>query len=150
MATYSLRRPLNEAEWQVYHTIRRRVLFENRGATDYDATHPDECRDGNHPLLLFLNDEPMGTIRVDIRRDAAIFRRVAVPEAQQRKGHGSAMLALAEKYASERGCTTVRSFLSPDAVGFYERCGFHLEYAAGANHGDVPMSKSLHLAESAP
>jgi hypothetical protein len=40
-------------EWDAYHRIRREELFEAGGRSGlYDATHPDEHKVGNTPLLL--------------------------------------------------------------------------------------------------
>ena len=79
--TYELRTPTIEDDWRAYHSIRRKVLFENRGQFGvYDQNHPDEHSDGNHPLLLIHNGEPIGVIRVDIRGTLAILRRVAIRE----------------------------------------------------------------------
>lgn len=122
---YELRTPSSTEEWQAYHSIRRRVLFENRGQFGvYDENHPDEHSKGNHPLLLLLDGEAIGVIRVDINGNQAIFRRVAIREDLQRAGHGRVLLALAESFAQEKGCLHIWSDVAPDAVGFYERCGY--------------------------
>jgi hypothetical protein len=53
---YELRAPSSTVEWEAYHGIRRKVLFENRGRIGvYDKNHPDESREGNYPLILLLN-----------------------------------------------------------------------------------------------
>ena len=125
MPVLELRRPSSEEEWAAYHDIRRTVLFDRRGRLgEYDASHPDEHKPTNHPLLLFVEGDPVGTIRVDLGQDRAIFRRVAVREDVQRRGHGRVMLQLAEQFARERGRHRIQSFVDRGAVGFYERCGF--------------------------
>ena len=76
---YRLRPPATEAEWQIYHDIRRAVLREARGqGAAYDPNR----------------------------------------------------------------CVCVQSGVAIDAVGFYERCGFHrvTPEEAGAS---VPMEKVL-------
>src|SRR5262245_66330679 len=105
-----LRTPSSTEEWQAYHSIRRKVLFENRGRFGvYDENHPDEHRKGNHPLLLLLDGEAIGVIRIDINGDQAIFRRVAIREDLQRAGHGRVLLTLAESFAQEKGCLHIWS-----------------------------------------
>ena len=112
-------------EWETYHALRRTVLFEARGLVGvYDASHPDETAEGHHPLLLFHRGEAIGVIRVDVKGDEAIFRRVAVRPDRQRKGHGQTMLTLAERFAAAKGCRIVRSSVDRDAVEFYVRCGY--------------------------
>jgi GNAT superfamily N-acetyltransferase len=142
-AAYELRAPSSDGEWDAYHTIRRRVLFERRGLSGaYDAAHPDETRPGNYPLLLFYNLEPIGTIRVDLGDDEAIFRRVAVREDVQREGHGRKMLELAESFVRARGKRRIRSHVDRGAVSFYERCGFVRDQTNDAD-GTVLMRKDV-------
>src|SRR5262245_60871035 len=117
--SHTLRTPENEEEWRVYHTIRRKVLFENRGRFGvYDENHPDEFEKNNHPLLLFDRDTPIGVIRIDIIGLVAWFRRVAVREELQRAGYGRILLNLAEAFAQAEGCGEARSNVAADAVVF--------------------------------
>jgi GNAT superfamily N-acetyltransferase len=141
---YELRIPSSSEEWQTYHDIRRKVLFENRGQFGvYDEYHPDEHREGNHPLLLLLDGEPIGVIRVDINGNQAIFRRVAVRVDAQGAGHGRVLLTLAESFARAKGCKQIWSNVAPDAVRFYERCGFTFDSLAPITGASVLMQKQL-------
>ena len=145
MTPNELRRPSTDGEWAAYHKIRRTVLFERRGRFGmYDDSHPDELRPENHPLLLFSNGEPVGTIRVDFSDTGAIFRRVAVSEDVQRRGHGRTMLELAERFVRERGVRHVISHADRGAVGFYERCGYVRE-AGDGDGATVLMGKDLEV-----
>jgi len=141
---HELRTPTSLGDWQAYHCIRRKVLFENRGQFDvYDENHPDEYREGNHPFLLVCNGEPIGVIRVDINGTRAFFRRVAIREDLQRSGHGRVLLALAESFAREEGCNHIRSEVARDAVGFYERCGYTSVQSAPMTGTSISMQKNL-------
>jgi len=80
---------------------------------------------------------------VDINGEQAIFRRVAVREDLQRSGHGRALLALAESFAQTKGCNHIWSNVAPDAVGFYERCGYTPVPSAPMIGTSVPMQKNL-------
>jgi GNAT superfamily N-acetyltransferase len=135
---YDLRAPSTAAEWRAYHDIRRTVLWDRRGKTEYDEHHPDETRAGNHPLILFVDDEPVGVLRLDVADRTAVVRRVAVDERRQRQGHGRAMLAMTEDFARARGCEAARSYVDADAVGFYERCGY-----ARVEPESLEMTKAL-------
>jgi GNAT superfamily N-acetyltransferase len=120
-----LRTPTTDDDWAAYHAIRRRVLFDLRGAgAAYDANHPDEHLPGHFPLVLWDADVAVGVIRIDLRDGVATFRRVAVREDLQRQGYGRKLLRAAERFALEHGCTHVISHVDPSAVGFYVRCGF--------------------------
>ena len=141
---YVLRSPASECDWDAYHAIRRAVLFEARGHVGtYDPHHPDDRRPGNHPKLLLFAGEPVGVLRIDIVQPRAIFRRVAVREEAQRRGHGRAMLRLAEDFAREQGCSTIVSFVDPGAVEFYRKCGFATETPAGQGDASVLMAKVI-------
>jgi GNAT superfamily N-acetyltransferase len=140
---YQLRAPADEAEWQSYHEIRRAVLWEARGqGSVYDPNRPDERLPTRFARILFFEDVPVGVLRIDIEPPDAIFRRVAVKVEHQRKGHGRVMLMLAEEFARKHGCVCVRSEVAPDAVGFYESCGFRRSAPASAGES-VPMEKVL-------
>ena len=135
--------PADAGAWQVYHAIRREVLFESRGLFGvYDENRPDERASGNHAKLLLVGGTPVGVIRIDIIGDDAILRRVAIRADAQRRGHGRAMLALAEAFAAGQGCRRVLSSVAPDAVVFYEKCGFSREGESRSDHA-VLMNKRL-------
>ncbi|HEY8228738.1 MAG TPA: GNAT family N-acetyltransferase [Pyrinomonadaceae bacterium] len=135
--------PRSRDEWLAYHAIRRTVLFENRGhAGQYIENHPDEFRPGHHPLILIHNGATVGVVRVDVSDRAAWFRRVAIRQDLQRRGHGRTLLRLAETFARGQGCNEVRSNVATDAVGFYERCGY-LRDVATESTGSITMRKAL-------
>jgi len=138
-----LRPPATDADWTAYHAIRRRVLFELRGnGAAYDPNHPDERAANHHPLLLWTDHGPVGVIRVDVHDAVAIFRRVAVRDDVQRRGHGRRLLQAAERFAQAQGCTRADSHVDSAAIGFYERCGF-ARVDAPPVRGTVLMSKQL-------
>jgi hypothetical protein len=62
MAEYELVSPSDAGTWQVYHAIRREVLFEARGLFGvYDENRPDERAPGNHSKLLLVRGAPVGS-----------------------------------------------------------------------------------------
>jgi GNAT superfamily N-acetyltransferase len=119
---YRLLPPASPDEWETYHRIRRDVLLEAR---KHALEHPDELAPGHHPLLLWLGDRAVGTIRVDILpAGRAGVRLVAIDPALQHQGHGRALLALAEAFARGAGCTRTVVYSTPDAEGFYAKAGY--------------------------
>lgn len=144
MTADDFRAPATDAEWASYHAIRRRVLFELRGnAAAYDANHPDERRPGRHPFVLWDAGVPVGVIRVDVDGPVARFRRVAIRDDVQRRGFGRRLLEAAERFARQQGCTRIEASADPDAVRFYERCGFTRSEPARQAESSVSVSKSL-------
>jgi GNAT superfamily N-acetyltransferase len=146
MTEYELVSPRDPHTWSVYHVIRREVLFEARGLFGvYDENRPDERAPGNHAKLLLVGGAPVGVIRIDISGNDATFRRVAIRLDAQRRGHGRTMLSLAEAFAAGQECTRILSHVAPDAVVFYEKCGFTREGAV-ASSGDEAVLMAKHLA----
>ena len=136
--------PRTHDEWLAYHTIRRTVLFENRGEVGvYIENHPDEFERGHHPMILVHNGLTIGVIRVDLAKPVAWFCRVAIREDLQRCGHGRALLRLAECFAQRQGCNEIRSNVAADAVGFYERCGYSRNTLTASDASAVPMTKRV-------
>ena len=141
---YELRAPVNDQDWLAFHAIRRKVLFENRGKLEsYNDNHPDDFKTGNHPLILLHKHVVIGVIRVDVREAVAWFRRVAIREDLQRRGHGRVLLQLAEAFAKAEGCDAVRTNAAVEAVGFYERCGYTRDLSTLSPPNSVSMLKSL-------
>ena len=111
--------------WKAYHDIRRKVLWENRGKLDYNDRHADEYLPENHPLLLLLNNNPIGTTRLDDLNDGCgVVRLVAITDDFQRSGHGRQLSSLVEKYARGLGIKTLYVNAAPEALGFYEKLGW--------------------------
>lgn len=113
-------------QWRVYHDMRRRILWEARGKSDYREDHPDEHKPCNHPMLLLSGGRPIGVVRVDLDQATgqATMRRVAILESEQRRGHGRALVRLVEIFASQQGCRRVVVASAGDATGFYRKCGY--------------------------
>lgn len=143
---YVLVSPMDARDWASYHDIRRRVLFEARGQFGvYDEHHPDERAAGHFPMLLLYRDDPVGVVRIDIVGTEALLRRVAVRSDVQRRGHGRALIALAEQFARSKQCDRLVSRVASDAVDFYRKCGFAMNEPATdhSGHHDVLMTKRL-------
>ena len=145
-----LRTPRSAREWARYHDIRKRCLFEKYNGKDtphyfeYNPSHPDETDPANHPLVLLADRRVIGTIRIDLKPDGrAIFRLVAIDEFWQGHGLGTAMLAMAEAYARDRGADTFCLNAVPDAYRFYARHGFAPERWEGCtgNPTEIPVVK---------
>jgi GNAT superfamily N-acetyltransferase len=134
---YCLRTPSCKDDWQAYHGIRRKVF--NLPRPEHDDS-PD-C----HPLVLFLEDKPVGAIQIDdLRNDAAALRLVAIDPAFQGGGHGRVMLQHAENFVRELGCRKAVVYATPEAAGFYAQAGYDEEdWDTVCMGGIVQMLKKL-------
>jgi len=121
---YKFQKPNNPEEWDVYHDIRQKILFENREDFSYDRNHPDEHLSNNYPFILYFGDKPVGVIRIDLKDNFAILRRTAVVESEQGKGYGTKLINQSEKFIKEHKIKRVIVYASNNAVGFYEKCGY--------------------------
>ncbi len=122
---YELIKVRAEHDWQEYHSLRRRVLWEQRGLTNYDETHADEYKATNHPFLLKLDGRAIGTVRLDdFGNGAGAVRLVAIEPNLQRQGHGRALSEYVENYARRLGITTLYVNAAPEAIGYYEQLGW--------------------------
>jgi GNAT superfamily N-acetyltransferase len=139
---YCLRPPASPDDWDVYHRIRRDVLLE---AQKYALEHAEDHAPGHYALLLCLNDQPIGSIRVDISETGeAGVRLVAIDPTAQGQGYGRVLLQLAEDFARERSCSRAVLYATPDAVGFYSKAGyFEADWDDVYISGVVQMMKPL-------
>ena len=149
--TLELRAVKTDEEWTAMHDIRRRVLFApGRHATEivYDAAHPDDRAESNVPHLLMLDEQPIGVARLDLKGDHAVVRLVAILPEHQRNGFGDIMDKMLTEKSWELGVKQMRVNAAPDAVGFYEKTGWHKESwdpeeLVGIASNCVQMVKSL-------
>jgi GNAT superfamily N-acetyltransferase len=65
-----------------------------------------------------------------------------IREDVQQQGHGTVMLQLGETFACDNGCNLIKSFVNPEAVTFYERCGFNQDETSPSDPHHVPMRKA--------
>ncbi|WP_026158592.1 GNAT family N-acetyltransferase [Rhizobium leguminosarum] len=122
-----------DEHWSAYHDIRSAVLFDARGLTGYDA-NPDDRRDGHFPLLLLLENTPVGAARLDLTGDeTAWVRTVAIRTECQGKGYGRMLMTGLEKFASQHGVERLLVNAARDAVGFYGALGWTVVESGGEN-----------------
>ncbi len=123
--SYQLIKITSSNHWQAYHHIRRKVLWENRGKTNYDDQHADEHLPNHHPLLLLLNNEPIGTTRLDdLKNGCGVVRLVAISDDFQKSGHGRQLSLFVENFARGLGIKTLYVNAAPEALGFYKKTGW--------------------------
>ncbi len=149
--TLELRAVATDAEWAAMHELRRQVLFapERHGVEIvYDENHPDDRAENQVPLVLMLDQRVIGTARLDFRLDVAIVRLVAIAPDMQRQGHGRLLNEMLTEKARELGSKVLRVNAAHDAVGFYEKCGWHRQdwdpdELVGIARSAVQMAKPL-------
>ncbi|ODT79340.1 MAG: hypothetical protein ABS76_21075 [Pelagibacterium sp. SCN 64-44] len=123
---YKLIDVVEPQDWADFHAIRRAELFEAKGRFGvYDDRHPDDRADFAHPYLLKLDEQALGTVRLDLFGDGrAAVRLVAISAGAQGRGHGRAMDRLVAERARGFGVHMLLVNAAAEAVGFYEKIGW--------------------------
>lgn len=122
---YELIKIEQAGDWQAYHRIRREELFYARGRTKYNENHPDEYLPNHHPLLLKFDGQPIGTTRLDDKKDGTVvIRLVAIANEQQGQGHGRTLAEKTYNYAAQLGATQLYVNAAPEALGYYQKLGW--------------------------
>ena len=80
------------------------------------------------------------------------LRQMAVDDSLQNKGVGASIVGYAETIAKERGYSTLMMHARDTVMGFYERCGYHVDgeqfFEVGISHHK--MKKQLLNNEHSP
>ncbi len=147
-----LRAPRSEYEWDRLHAIRKTCIFDVYHPPDgpwpceYDPAHPDDRDPANRPLLLLVDGEVAGTLRLDLKLDGrTVVRLVALGPDFRSGGLGASMLEMAEAQARTSGARALCVNAQPEVVGFYARQGFapgRWEGCTACPRG-IPMTKVL-------
>ena len=147
---FGLKPVASAAEWEAMHALRRATLFApgRHPGIVYDDNHPDDHAPDHVPYLLMSEGAPIGMVRLDFRGETAVVRLVAIAPDRQRRGHGTVLDRLVAEAARERGVRTLVVNSAADAVGFYEKCGWHrhvwdADELAGIAADCVQMRKAL-------
>lgn len=72
-------------------------------------------------VLVFLNEEPVGTGRID---DVGHFGRIAVQASARSQGVGRAVMQALENHARDSGVIRLWAHAQISAMGFYEKLGY--------------------------
>lgn len=129
---FELRRPETEAEWDGYHSIRERTIWDDVAAEEigpYDPDYPDQYADDYTALILLRNGIVIGTMGLqdmgehEDGREVEV-RAVGVDPACQSLGYGRIMLMMAESMAARAGFYRAGVWAYGPAIPFYARSGF--------------------------
>jgi len=160
---FELRRPETEVEWDCYHSIRERALWDIdaiRQFGPYNRDYPDQYGDDYTALVLVRNGIVIGTLgaqdmghHVTAHGDGreVEFRAIAIEPACQRQGYGGIMLIMAESAACRQGYHRAGVWSDSATVLFYARNGFTHRPADLPTRmtclfpGSIPMTKRLDL-----
>lgn len=156
---FELRRPETEAEWDCYHSIRERTLWDEESVRQfgaYNRDYPDQYGDDYTALVLLRNGIVIGTLGLQDMgsrnhgREVEV-RAVGIEPACQGQGYGGVMLMMAESMAARAGYDRAGVWADAAVVLFYARNGFVHRSAdmpaamAPLFDGCIAMTKRLDL-----
>ncbi len=129
---FELRPPESETEWNSYHSIRERVLWDNRVSSAfgaYNKDHPQQYADDYSALVMLRNGTLIGTLGLQDMGDHGMgaeieVRGVAIDPACQALGYGSIMLMMGENAAQQSGFVRAGVWSGEDVTLFYARNGY--------------------------
>lgn len=133
---FELRRPQTETEWNCYHSIRERSMWDAetvRQLGAYDRNHPVQYGDDYTVLVLLRNGIIIGVMGMQDmgehdhgngRGREVEFRAIGIEPACQGQGYGRVMMMMAESTASHAGYGRAGLWSQPATVPFYARNGF--------------------------
>jgi len=153
---FELRSPTSTQEWDRYHSIRERAIWDGldlkaMGVAAYSRDE-DGASNGNRaappfPLVTMRNGIVCGTLGLEPTSVSVIeIRAVAVEPACQRRGYGSIMMALAEKAAAKEGYQRAVILAHAHATPFYAANGYRSETAdavGGLSTGASPVPHAV-------
>src|SRR5262245_57742617 len=120
---YILQNPSTKEDWDAYHVIRfQQIHLRYCPEWAYNPMDPEEAR--NMPLVLKKegSQDVLGTIRIDmLPNNEASFRWIAIHPNYTRKGLGTKMLQLAEKYIRSCKRSRIRIPATHETVAFANR-----------------------------
>lgn len=151
LMSIELKEVTTEADWEALHHLRRSVLFTEarHPGVIYDPAHPQDTNPAHTKLLLLKDGEPVGCTRLDPRADGSVvIRLVAIANHLQRQGLGRELERLALDRIRATGVKKAVLNAAPDAVGFYEKCGWVREdwdpsELVGVGRDAVQMSRMV-------
>lgn len=127
---FELRTPTTEPEWDSYHCIKERGLWDNRVSNafgPYDRDHVNHTPETS--LILLRNGIVIGVMSLQETGEHGMgpeieVRGVAIDPACQGQGYGGIMLMMAESIAAQKGFKRAGVWSSEDATLFYARNGY--------------------------
>lgn len=114
----------HDREWDEYHRIRKKEIFDGADF-EYNPNHPTITAEGHYHFVLYKGVEIVGVSHIElIDENISILRPFAIDAAHQRKGYGSYLLKIMEKWVKQKGRSILKMHADNEAVPFYKKHGY--------------------------
>lgn len=115
----------SEQNWEPYHQIKKKELFESLPHIVYDPNHPCYLSDIDHHFLITVDDAAMGILQLQLcNKNTAILRSIAVKKALSKRGFGTLIMQFAHLWLQLHQVKEVYLHSRPEVVEFYQRLGY--------------------------
>jgi excinuclease ABC subunit C len=145
-SSISLKPVKTDDDWKFYHDFGKKLFALVFPNIEYNEKHPDLIYNKNHPFLVINSGKAIGSFRLDEKAEARIILRTFfISESERNKSFGTQVLQQVEAWCLDREKKSLVSNAHSDAVSFYEKNGFKLNFWKGDSGNDkcVPMGKII-------
>ncbi|GAB6100511.1 GNAT family N-acetyltransferase [Halanaerocella petrolearia] len=112
----------NQSEFEKAFNIRKIVFVEEQGVPLEDEF--DEYEELAEHILVYYNDEPVGTGRLRVVNKVAKLERICILDSYRKHGLGKAIVQRLEDIAKDKGLTKTKLHGQTHAQRFYEKLGY--------------------------
>ncbi len=117
-----IERITEQSELELAFKIRKKVFVEGQGVPQENEI--DDYEDEAEHILVYSNDQPVGTGRLRVVEGIAKLERICVLPAHRKKGLGRVIMQELEEIAREKGITKVKLHSQTPVQEFYEKLGY--------------------------
>lgn len=118
------------------HFIRKVVFMDEQNVSledEMDAAGDEK----SHHLVLYVNNEPIGTGRILLDNNVCVIGRIAVLKEYRGKHYGKLVMNEIVKKTKELGIKKAELHAQTHALGFYKALGF-VEYGEEYLDANIP------------
>lgn len=138
--------PLHAKEYEEYHRIRKKEIFEPLLNVVYDPNHPTMTDLNHFHFILMKGIDVIGISQVEILdAQIAILRMLAIDQQYQKQGYGSYLLKQMERWITSQGRIKILMHAAIRAEHFYRKYGYvDMEFNdVGISAEHVDLGKNL-------
>lgn len=115
----------DDQEWQEYHRIRKKEIFDTIVNLTYNPNHPTMSDPSHKHIVLYKGTEIIGIAQIECKNEEYyILRSIAIDQKHQSQGYGKQLLKLIEKWIKQRGIKKIYLHTDNTAVDFYYKLGY--------------------------
>ena len=105
--------------------IRKEVFVKEQGVPFEDEFDEFDILDGKcEHILVYYNEQPVGTGRIKIIDDFGKLERICILEPYRKFGLGKLIVQALEEIADEKGASKVKLHGQTHTKGFYQKLGY--------------------------